>query len=92
MKNIKKQIRKELSQKLVTVAMAQLGGLKKQNQKKFFQYLDNKMGNIADYYTSLLNKKAMKTMQLARPECEMQVNNLVQDDKIKMEIDTQITN
>jgi hypothetical protein len=54
MKNSKKQIRKQLNQKLMASASVHLGGLKKQKEKKIIRYLESKVSDIADYYARLL--------------------------------------
>ena len=83
MKNIKKQLRKELSNKLIEAAMVQLAGLKKQKQKKIIRYLESKMDNVANYYINLLTKKAKKEMLFAVPESDMQIVKSPKENKLE---------
>ncbi|GAB2825791.1 hypothetical protein [Ferruginibacter profundus] len=90
MKNKKKQIRKELSNKLIAAAMVHLDGLKKQKQKKIIRYLESKMGSVTNYYITLLPKKAKNNTLVAVPESEMQIVKSPED--VEMEINTAIIN
>ena len=92
MKNIKKQIRKELSNKLVSAAMIHLDGLKKQKQKKIVRYLESKMGSVANYYMCLLKKKANRDVQFAAPEGEREITKLSEESSTEIQINSEIVN
>jgi hypothetical protein len=92
MKNIKKQIKRELNDKLVSGVIMNLGGLKKQKQKKLIRYLESKMGSVTNYYISLLNKKAKKGMLSPEPDGEMEIVKLRENGSMAIEINTEMIN
>lgn len=60
MKNKSRYKKKDLKKRLAAILMIYMEGLNNEKQEKLSKYLENKMGNVVDYYINLLKRKKEK--------------------------------
>ena len=76
---------KDLKQRLVSLLLIYLNGLNGRKREKFSDYLEDKLGDVLDYYLSLLNKKVRKDFALHGLPDEMLFHHLTIQENNKAE-------
>ncbi|HTE12057.1 MAG TPA: hypothetical protein VK645_13830 [Chitinophagaceae bacterium] len=64
MKKQKGHNKKDLKKRLVSLLLIYLNGLTNRKRERVSDYMEDKLGEVLDYYLSLLNKKERKNFVL----------------------------
>ena len=85
MKKRKSHNEKDLKKRLVSLLLIYLTGLNDKKREKFSDYMEDKLGDVLEYYLSLLNKKVRKDFVLHGLPDEMLFHHLTIQEKNKSE-------
>ena len=85
MKKRKGHNKKDLKKRLVSLLLIYLNGLNGKKREKFSDYMEDTLGDVLDYYLSLLNKKVRKDFVLHGLSDEMLFHHLTIQENNKAE-------